>query len=102
MAARRTRLAGAASLMPFPGRFSSLRGLIHVTAISPVWPAGRRLGEIHAIISSFGQTGMSRRLFGHNASPTPCFFTVPHRSEEHTSELPSLMRTLYALLSLQK
>src|SRR3546814_3302678 len=42
------------------------------------------------------------RDMGLTATPLPCLAGGAKRSEEHTSELPSLMRTSYAVFCLKK
>src|SRR3546814_5273935 len=70
-------------------------GRHHASAVraSPVGPAARPCGrEPHANF-------LSRRGFGHLAGFRR---RTPQRSEEHTSELQSLMRNSYAVFCLKK
>src|SRR3546814_3644635 len=82
----------ADTLFPYTTLFRSIkskRNLINVLA--PIWSTMRDLsstiGEIHH--HTF-ETGVSRK------------FKVYRRSEEHTSELQSLMRISYAVFCLKK
>src|SRR3546814_7340155 len=65
------------------------------TALSAPWrtptePPCRRLGRVGA-----------RRLFRGRPSASPRTVLAPFRSEEHTSELQSLMRISYAVFRLK-
>src|SRR3546814_10786407 len=53
---------------------------------------------------SFGGVGQPhrRRLYLHNLPRHPRYARKGHRSEEHTSELQSLMRISYAVFCLKK
>src|SRR3546814_3864121 len=48
------------------------------------------------------QTGSVTRLDGSSAAASDVWFSVDARSEEHTSELQSLMRNSYAVFCLKK
>src|SRR3546814_9001214 len=59
-----------------------------------------------ALHRPFTEGGILTLLFGyfselHSSSPSGAFL-ITYRSEEHTSELPSLMRTSYAVFCLKK
>src|SRR3546814_2607084 len=56
---------------------------------SGVWPTGRRRARIEA------KSSFPRQKPGH-------LLSASHRSEEHTSELQSLMRISYAVFCLKK
>src|SRR3546814_4959223 len=49
-----------------------------------------------------GRTGAPYRQYGPQARPGACLWVGPGRSEEHTSELQSLMRISYAVFCLKK
>src|SRR3546814_4433633 len=52
--------------------------------------------------SPAGQRNVDRRTLGHRRSPSPTEAPPARRSEEHTSELQSLMRISYAVFCLKK
>src|SRR3546814_10016457 len=55
------------------------------------------------ILGIYSQIGWILGLFGRNADDYPAYVhVVPVRSEEHTSELQSLMRISYAVFCLKK
>src|SRR3546814_6786363 len=56
-----------------------------------------------AVISSFGaEAAVLLKLVADKAPATPIVFLDTRRSEEHTSELQSLMRISYAVFCLKK
>src|SRR3546814_8822230 len=75
----------------------------HICEPPPPIPEGLILPQAEALIAA---TGADFRIGGPSAfySPTRDYVQVPRpdRSEEHTSELQSLMRISYAVLCLKK
>src|SRR3546814_4762265 len=63
----------------------------------------RKLGS-QIVEGGFRKTGRSLASAPHHRHrlPTPRWPAAPHRSEEHTSELQSLMRISYAVFCLKK
>src|SRR3546814_2486611 len=63
-----------------------------------------RLTEIRYNSVENGPSGHDRKAASRRSSPRldPRSRWMPKRSEEHTSELPSLMRITYAVLRLKK
>src|SRR3546814_7156465 len=52
--------------------------------------------------NGFNSAGSPKQMPGHGFCGTDINFKSPLRSEEHTSELQSLMRTSYAVFCLKK
>src|SRR3546814_5942591 len=72
-----------------------MAGIARVTAPYRCGPGRARRGAICKIGPRPGQTLLALRAFGGGRAD-------PRRSEEHTSELQSLLRTSYAVFCLQK
>src|SRR3546814_7572475 len=63
--------------------------------------AASSIGDSTVLRRSFGPTGMSS-TDGRLRHLITVFSLIPYRSEEHTSELQSLMRISYAVFCLKK
>src|SRR3546814_4987382 len=64
-------------------------------------PLSRRQGESLLVEPGTPLRGVQIDA-GHGAAPYPCAIAAKARSEEHTSELQSLMRISYAVFCLKK
>src|SRR3546814_6779957 len=63
----------------------------------------RNLWDIHCLIEQFGTDGLAERARHHGLErEVHRAARLAHRSEEHTSELQSLMRISYAVFCLKK
>src|SRR3546814_1065360 len=76
---------------------------IHVVSCMPPIALGVQVAEVEAVLQAEldGCNG-SRDLTGHEGFAADRTFVVEQRSEEHTSELQSLMRISYAVFCLKK
>src|SRR3546814_3920936 len=61
-----------------------------------------RLGWSHGDQEMFTRQEMIEKFDFDHVSPSPARFDMEKRSEEHTSELQSLMRISYAVFCLKK
>src|SRR3546814_1685918 len=83
----------------FPTRRSSDLGFApHDAAFAPRQGTAAQIGEPGAAVRQFHQIAMAGAGDGH----VPAARAGQHRSEEHTSELQSLMRSSYAVFCLKK
>src|SRR3546814_3576740 len=89
-AGRRAHFACALALAWPDGHVETFEGAVHGTLVRP--PRGKR---------GFGYDPMFRPD-GHDATFGEFDPAAKHRSEEHTSELQSLMRISYAVFCLKK
>src|SRR3546814_7311855 len=64
--------------------------------------AYRRLATERVCLHESGERILDRRIWRHESLLLPCCAADGARSEEHTSELQSLMRTSYAVFCLKK
>src|SRR3546814_3645561 len=69
-----------------------------ITALKPAVAAARN----DAAWGGFDETASSGLCFTSGTTGAPKGVTYTHRSEEHTSELQSLMRIAYAVFCLKK
>src|SRR3546814_1495359 len=87
------------TLFPYTTLFRSIRGdgqgIPWLHRFGVAWPIARRTGPLHR---SGAGTACTRDIAGGN-DPLQ---RGQHRSEEHTSELQSLMRISYAVFCLKK
>src|SRR3546814_3355795 len=85
------------TLFPYPTLFRSAIGAYETSfrlVIRQFWRSHQRTGTL--LVKLFGHTA---QRFGHGAQVAD---QQVHRSEEHTSELQSLMRSSYAVFCLKK
>src|SRR3546814_8856054 len=84
----------AAALMPLPGRVSL--SVLHGVGASDMVAA--RTLPARPVLNSVAQVARWREA----GEGRPCDVMIDTRSEEHTSELQSLMRNSYAVFCLKK
>src|SRR3546814_1137966 len=85
------------TLFPYTTRFRSWRG--SGADLTSAQPAHRRAGQGEQADRGIGDTGPQDHVLH---APTLAERTEEQRSEEHTSELQSLMRISYAVFCLKK
>src|SRR3546814_8636000 len=91
-------------LMPQLPRLRNLHPELHLdldTAPLPVSRLGEGLDVALTLAQDFDPRFYSRRI-GHNRIAVVASQAMANRSEEHTSELQSLMRISYAVFCLKK
>src|SRR3546814_6792627 len=86
-------LAKAAAVAAVGSRFEAVE-IAEIIALAASPMATAILVETHCLVVAFGRP--------HPIQPDPCAGRGRSRSEEHTSELQSLMRISYAVFCLKK
>src|SRR3546814_5631422 len=86
------------TLFPYTTLFRSVEGDLRPDVVARCAPGGR-LGRLPRKMFLGSQGGGPPSGFPH---PSPPDRRTGHRSEEHTSELQSLMRISYAVFCLKK
>src|SRR3546814_2386400 len=82
------------TLFPYTTLFRSNQGFLEMTGYSREQVIGRSVYELD-VLEAAEKRDLAVERLGQGA-------TIPQRSEEHTSELQSLMRTSYAVFCLKK
>src|SRR3546814_4750816 len=90
------------TLFPYTTLFRSLADLIARETGKPIWEALTEvdsvINKVEISVAAYAERTGQKRLEGSMGTRT----AVRHRSEEHTSELQSLMRNSYAVFCLKK
>src|SRR3546814_8279733 len=105
MIRRRPRYTRTDSLFPYTSRFRSvLDGLLKEPEVQLTFdaPADRRAVEHPVGLRTRGADGRTLARVEDAELDAGFISCASHRSEEHTSELVSLMRISYAVFCLQK
>src|SRR3546814_4583169 len=92
------------TLFPYTTLFRSFRHLAFFPDMAPQWAWMReRTGADAEVLNLFGYTGVGTLALAAKGARVTLFDALAwERSEEHTSELQSLMRTSYAVFCLKK